>query len=182
MKGIIFTEFLDLVEAKFGLDELDRLLTNSDDEGVYTAVGSYDHKLLVRLIVELSKQTGISADELQRAFGQSVFINLYKTLPSSNSLQSCKTTFQFIKLVEDYIHIEVKKLYPEANPPKFDFISESQTQLVFDYNSARCMSSVCLGLVEGCAAHFNESVQIETQRVSADGKRVRFTLQLVESN
>ncbi|MDW1810083.1 heme NO-binding domain-containing protein, partial [Vibrio sp. Vb2362] len=44
MKGIIFTEFMELVEEKFGLDVLDQVLDLSNDEGVYTAVGSYDHK------------------------------------------------------------------------------------------------------------------------------------------
>jgi hypothetical protein len=94
-------------------------------------------------------------------------------------LQSCQTSFQFIKLVEDYIHIEVKKLYPEANPPKFEFISETETELVFDYLSARCMSPVCLGLIEGCAAHFNESLKVVTKPVSESGSQVRFHVELL---
>ncbi|EOG7766780.1 heme NO-binding domain-containing protein, partial [Vibrio parahaemolyticus] len=55
MKGIIFTEFMELVESKFGLEVLDQVLELSDDEGVYTSVGSYDHRDLVKLIVNLSK-------------------------------------------------------------------------------------------------------------------------------
>ncbi|TOB55774.1 guanylate cyclase, partial [Vibrio parahaemolyticus] len=34
MKGIIFTEFMELVESKFGLEVLDQVLELSDDEGV----------------------------------------------------------------------------------------------------------------------------------------------------
>ncbi|GAL28660.1 guanylate cyclase-related protein [Vibrio variabilis] len=33
MKGIIFTEFMELVEEKFGLDVLDEVLEMSGDEG-----------------------------------------------------------------------------------------------------------------------------------------------------
>lgn len=179
MKGIIFTEFMDLVEEKFGLEELDNVLLEAGDSGVYTAVGSYDHRDLVKLIVQLSKRTGISPEDLQRVFGQSVFHNLYNTLPDNSSLQGCKTTFQFIKLVEDYIHIEVKKLYPEANPPKFDFLSESETEMTFDYMSARCMSHVCLGLIEGCSEFFNEKVNMTMNNVKDDGSQVRFTVSLV---
>ncbi|MFM2590231.1 heme NO-binding domain-containing protein [Vibrio sp. TBV020] len=179
MKGIIFTEFMDLVEQKFGLEVLDSLLENTGDSGVYTAVGSYDHRNLVKLIVQLSKHSGISPEELQRVFGQSVFNNLYNTLPDNNSLQACKTSFQFIKLVEDYIHIEVKKLYPEANPPSFDFVSESETEMIFDYVSARCMSHVCLGLLEGCAEFFDEKLSTSMNTVSSDGSKVRFTVNLV---
>ncbi|RSD32570.1 heme NO-binding domain-containing protein [Vibrio pectenicida] len=174
MKGIIFTEFMDLVEEKFGLDALDQLLSDAGDEGVYTAVGSYDHKDLVRLIVQLSKQTGIDAEELQRVFGQSVFENLYQSLPERSSLQSCKNSLQFIRLVEDYIHVEVKKLYQEAKPPRFEFISESETEMVFDYKSARCMSHVCLGLIEGCAKHFGEVVDIVLHNNDKSGNDVRF--------
>ncbi len=59
MKGIIFTEFLELVEDKFGLELLEEVLEMSEDEGIYTSVGSYDHKDLVRLIINLSKKTDI---------------------------------------------------------------------------------------------------------------------------
>lgn len=81
MKGIIFTEFLELVEDKFGLDLLEEVLEMSDDEGIYTSVGSYDHKDLVKLIINLSKKTDIDAASLQRVFGQSVFKNLLDSLP-----------------------------------------------------------------------------------------------------
>ncbi|MFA0728541.1 guanylate cyclase, partial [Vibrio sp. 10N.222.48.A4] len=36
MKGIIFTEFLELVEDKFGLELLEEVLEMSEDEGIYT--------------------------------------------------------------------------------------------------------------------------------------------------
>ncbi|WP_260261855.1 heme NO-binding domain-containing protein [Vibrio intestinalis] len=178
MKGIIFTEFMDLVEEKFGLEVLDKVLTEAGDEGIYTSVGSYDHRDLVKLIVQLSKESGVSPEDLQKVFGQSVFNNLYSTLPQSASLSECKNSFQFVRLVEDYIHVEVKKLYAEANPPKFEFISETESELVFDYRSARCMSHVCLGLVEGCAEHFGESLNIEMDEQSSDNSHVRFRLSL----
>ncbi|MDC5840497.1 heme NO-binding domain-containing protein [Vibrio europaeus] len=179
MKGIIFTEFMDLVEQKFGLAELDGLLSAVGDDGVYTSVGSYDHRNLVKLIMQLSVRTGISPEDLQRVFGQSVFNNLYNTLPDNNSLQECKSTFQFIKLVEDYIHIEVKKLYPEANPPSFIFISEAESEMVFDYHSARCMSHVCLGLIEGCGEFFDEKIATTMENLAEDGSQVRFKVSVV---
>ncbi|MEO0814052.1 MAG: heme NO-binding domain-containing protein, partial [Myxococcota bacterium] len=45
MKGIVFTEFLEMVEDRFGFEAVDRLVTasGSDNDGVYTAVGTYDH-------------------------------------------------------------------------------------------------------------------------------------------
>jgi hypothetical protein len=179
MKGIIFNEFMELVEEKFGLDVLDEVLEMSGDEGIYTAVGSYDHRDLVKLIVNLSKKTNIDPETLQQVFGQTVFKTLLASIPESASIGTSSSTFQFIRHVEDYIHVEVKKLYSDAEPPKFYFISESETDMVMDYQSARCMSHVCLGLIEGCAEHFGEKLNVEMTPQSDDNSTVRFSLTLV---
>ena len=178
MKGIIFNEFLELVEDKFGLDLLEEVLEMSDDEGIYTSVGSYDHKDLVKLIINLSKKTDIDAASLQRVFWQSVFKNLLDSLPDKASLTHSNTTFQFIQHVERYIHVEVKKLYPDAEPPQFTFLTTEEAQLGFDYKSARCMSHVCLGLMEGCAEYHNESIAIEMIPQNEDQSVVRFNLRV----
>ncbi len=51
MKGIIFTEFITIVESKFGLDVSQQMLDDANDSGIYTAVGSYDHRQLIKLIM-----------------------------------------------------------------------------------------------------------------------------------
>ena len=44
MKGVIFTEFLELVEKKFGLAMVDKIIGQSNlaSEGIYTSVGTYE--------------------------------------------------------------------------------------------------------------------------------------------
>ncbi|MGF1778666.1 heme NO-binding domain-containing protein [Vibrio nomapromontoriensis] len=179
MKGIIFTEFMELVEEKFGLDVLDEVLEMSGDEGVYTSVGSYDHRDLVKLIVNLSKKTNIDPATLQQVFGQTVFNALLRSLPDNAGINNSNSTFQFIRHVENYIHVEVKKLYADAQPPKFHFVSENESEMVMDYESARCMSHVCLGLIEGCANHFGEKIEVNMVPQTDDNSVVRFHLTLV---
>lgn len=176
MKGIIFREFLELVEDKFGLLAVETMLDEVGSSGAYTTVGSYDHQELVKLIVSLSKITGVDIAQLQQVFGETVFISLYNTIPEGAQIKDCQTSFQFIRHVEDYIHVEVKKLYADAKPPSFSFISEQESEMVFDYYSARCMADVCLGLVKGCAHHFGEQLAIEKHPMDATGQTVRFTL------
>ena len=62
MKGIVFTEFLDLVEAKFGYEVVDHIIQESKlpNEGAYTGVGTYPHGEMVAL----GKQPGILAEDL----------------------------------------------------------------------------------------------------------------------
>ncbi|MGF1690751.1 heme NO-binding domain-containing protein [Photobacterium kagoshimensis] len=177
MKGIIFTEFLDIVENTFGLDVCQQMLDEAFDEGCYTAVGSYDHKDLVKLILTLSKITDVPATELQEVYGKAVFTQLLASLPIP--INDTTSTFDFIRKVEEHIHIEVKKLYPDATPPRFDFISEADSIMTMDYHSARCMSHVCLGLIQGCADHFNQKIQVEMKAIKPDQSHVRFHIQLV---
>ncbi|PSW19981.1 guanylate cyclase [Photobacterium sanctipauli] len=177
MKGIIFTEFLDIVESSFGLEVCQTMLDDALDEGSYTAVGSYDHRDLVKLIITLSKVTGVSAEQLQEVYGEAVFTRLLESLPGVPGEQH--NTFSFIRKVEEHIHTEVKKLYPDATPPKFDFISQSESTMLMDYKSARCMSHVCMGLIKGCANHFDQQVTINMEALNPSKSHVRFDIQLV---
>jgi len=177
MKGIIFSTFLELVERTFGLEICQDILDANNDEGIYTSIGNYDHLNLVKLIISLSNLTNISIQSLQRVYGKSTFINLLNSMPSLK-LES-KSTFEFITQVEEYIHLEIKKLYPEAKPPKFDIISNSEYEMTLDYISARCLSNVCFGLIEGCAEYFDEKINIQMHLIQADGAQVRFTLKKV---
>ncbi|MCW8329917.1 heme NO-binding domain-containing protein [Photobacterium sp. SDRW27] len=177
MKGIIFTEFLDIVEDSFGLEVCQEMLELANDDGVYTAVGSYDHNDLVKLIISLGKVTGISTETLQEIYGEAVFPRLYRTLPKLDKFQ--QDTFSFIKSVEEHIHTEVKKLYPDATPPHFDFLSETKSHMLMDYKSARCMSHVCKGLIKGCAKHFHQNVQITMEPINKKQSHVRFSIDLI---
>ncbi len=71
------------------------MLDQASDMGVYTAVGSYDHRALVTLIVTLSKITGVSTEDLQEVYGEAVFTRLLQTLPAMTGFQ--QDTFSFIK-------------------------------------------------------------------------------------
>ena len=115
---------------------------------------------------------------MQQVFGQTVFNALLRSLPNNAGINNSDSTFQFIRHVENYIHVEVKKLYADAQPPKFHFISENESEMVMDYESARCMSHVCLGLIEGCANHFGETIEVNMVPQTDDNSVVRFHLTL----
>ena len=176
MKGIIFTEFLTIVENQFGLDISQQMLDNANDSGIYTAIGSYDHRQLIKLIMSLSHITNIPASQLQQTYGRLVFPVLLRALPIPDI--ETDNTFRFIEKVEQYIHLEVKKLYPDATPPKFIFSDQTQSTMTMDYHSARCMGYVCMGLLEGCADYFNQSLTITMQPMNATQSHVRFSLTL----
>ncbi len=66
MKGLVFTEFLDMVEQRFSADMVDDIIEASDlpSGGAYTAVGTYSHSEIVALVQQLAIRTGIAVPDL----------------------------------------------------------------------------------------------------------------------
>jgi hypothetical protein len=81
MKGIVFTEFFEMVEKKFGYQMVDNLLNNTelDSGGIYTSIGTYSHTEMANLVVNLSHQSNIPVPDLLRAFGGYLFETFTKT-------------------------------------------------------------------------------------------------------
>jgi len=176
MKGIVFTEFFEMVEEKFGFEMSNQLVeeTNLDSNGVYTAVGTYSHHEIVALVVKLSEKTGMEVPKLLNVFGHhlfTVFVNAYKQF-----FVGVNTCFEFFKNIDQYIHVEVLKLYPDAELPKFEIEEESENKLVMVYTSARKMSELAVGLMEAAAKYFNEDISISKELLTPDGESVRFIL------
>ena len=113
MKGIVFREFMEMVEATFGEEMLEALIAENDlpSGGVYTAVGTYDHQELVAMAITLSERTGLPVEALVEAFGNYLFGRFLELFPVFFNHES---SFAFLDTVHDVVHVEVLKLYPDA--------------------------------------------------------------------
>lgn len=176
MKGIVFTEFLEMVEDKFGFETVDTMITNSGvpNNGVYTAVGTYDHKEMVQLISELSSQTKIPVVDLLQSYGEYLFIRFGQLYPTF--IENVKDSFEFLSSIENYIHREVLKLYPDAQLPEFIIDRKNENTLVMRYLSERGMYAFAHGLIIGCLDHFKENAKIEFEIQDEIGNDVIFTI------
>lgn len=172
MKGIVFREFMEMVEATFGDETVDMMVEQNDlaSGGVYTAVGTYDHQELVAMAITLSKETGLPVGALVEAFGNYLFGRFLELFPV---FFDHKSSFEFLDTIHDVVHVEVLKLYPEAMLP--DFISEIKDDgktLHFEYHSARHFADLAVGLMKGAFDHWNETVEIERNDSVVDGDQV----------
>ena len=79
MKGIVFREFIEMVENEFSYEIADAIIAASElsTAGAYTSVGTYPHTEMVSLVVNLSKQTGQPVPALLNHFGRHLFKRLY---------------------------------------------------------------------------------------------------------
>ena len=169
MKGIVFVKFNEFVEESWGEAFWDELLTEADlpSEGVFTTVGLYDDEeffTLIRLIIE---KKNISGKDAQFAFGKWVFKELYAAAPPH--AHDFNDVFDFLHAVQNVIHIEVKKLNPDALLPEFDFIDESPSELTFHYKSPRKLCFLCEGLVHGLAEHTEQTVNVSQPECEHEG-------------
>ena len=177
MKGVVFTEFFEMVEAVFGYEMVDALVTEVDlpSGGAYTSVGTYSHREMVDLVVHLSKKTNTDISELLKAFGKHLFGRFVEGY--AHFFSDCPDAFTFLESIEDYIHVEVRKLYPDAELPTFRTeLSEDGQELTMIYHSDRRMGDLAEGLIESTLAHYNESARIVRNEKEESGRIVEFVI------
>jgi Haem-NO-binding len=179
MKGMVFTHFLDFVTEKFGPEMADDIIEANDlpSGGAYTSVGTYSHSEMVAMVGTLAERTGVPADGLVRAFGERLSDTFARDFP--DFYRRATNLFDFLESIEQHIHVEVRKLYPDAELPTFRTESRTLTRLVIRYTSPRRMGHLSEGLITGSARQFGVEVKVLAEPVEAtDGLDVRFTIDL----
>lgn len=176
MKGIVFTEFLDLVESKFGLEMVDKIITQSELEsgGAYTSIGTYRFSEMLQLLGNLSNNTGISTDNLLLVYGEHFFGVLEESYPGL--LNTYNDPIEMLASIENHIHVEVRKIYPKAELPTFIVEEKTENSLILIYKSSRTMHHFGLGLMNKTFEYFNSTATIVLERIKQDGSEVKFII------
>ncbi|MCB4799400.1 heme NO-binding domain-containing protein [Neotamlana laminarinivorans] len=174
MKGIVFTEFLDLVEEKFGLEMVDKIITSSNlkSEGIYTSVGTYEFSEMLQLLTKLSENTNIAIDNLLQVYAEHFFSVIKRSY--SGILQMYSDPIEMLASIENHIHVEVRKIYPDAELPTFQVLEKTPTKLVLIYKSSRAMHAFGLGLMNKTFEHFNTASTIEFEKLNDAATEVKF--------
>lgn len=177
MKGVVFTEFFELVESKFGYEMVDQIIRDSRlaSGGVYTSIGTYDHGEMTQLLTHLSRRSGIAPEDLLNVFGHHLFAVFQKNYGSF--FQECPNAFDFLSGIERHIHVEVKKLYPDAELPRFEITRDADRKLEMVYHSERRMAHLALGLIEATLQHYREPASVRVEPLDDTGTQVRFVLE-----
>lgn len=176
MKGIVFTELLEMIEDRYGYELVDDLLNESElpSGGAYTATGTYDHAEIVTLVQKLSQKTQLPVPVLLQAYGRYIFGSFTRIY--SPFVDRASSAFELFKSVHHYIHVEVRKLYPDAELPHFTVAQVNDNHLTMHYESERKLADFAHGLIEGCLAHFGETATITQTNITEDGSQVLFDI------
>lgn len=181
MKGIVFSEFIEMVEDVFSPEIADQIIMDCDldSEGAYTSVGTYDHKEILKLVTRLSELTDTSVPELVKAFGKHLLGRFHQMYPVF--FQGINNSFDFLSTIEEHVHVEVLKLYNDAELPTFKTESPDPNTFIMIYQSKRPLADLALGLIMGTIDYYQENISIEVTDLSnGQGNHSRFTLKRVD--
>ncbi|MHA6327073.1 heme NO-binding domain-containing protein [Roseivivax sp. CAU 1753] len=178
MKGVIFVELIRMAEHAFGEDTVDKVIENVDlaNGGAFTTVGNYPCSELIKIVMAFSDHSGLSADTLQLKFGHWMMDFFAEHYPEFFVEKSC--AFAFLEAVDQEIHVEVKKLYPDAELPRFETERQGEDRLKMVYYSPRPLHAFCQGLIEACLARFGQEASIKRVLHPAGANSTTFDITL----
>ena len=167
MKGIIFNVAEVTVSEEFGEDAWDDLLESAGLDGAYTALGDYPVDHLVALVTAASDKLSLPPADVIRFIGRRGFPILIDKYPDMAVGHSSARTL--VLSLNEVIHPEVRKLYPGADVPTFEYRDSDAGVLEIEYVSNRQLCHFAEGLILGSADYFDESIEISQPICQHDG-------------
>jgi len=158
MKGVIFNLAEQVVTDAFGADAWDQVLDRAGLDGAYTSLGSYPDADLTALVAASADVLGVEPQVVVRTIGEGAIPLLAQRYQDFFSPH--RTTRPFLLTLNDIIHPEVRKLYPGADVPEFDFDVQGEDALALRYQSQRQLCGLAEGFITGAATHYGETVEI----------------------
>ncbi len=159
IKGFYFNLFEAVVTKDHGGDTWDAMLEAAGLDGAYTSLGNYPDDDVTKLVAAASSALGIPAEAVLRWFGREALPLLAERYPSLFS--SPVSAQSFILTLNEVVHSEVRKLYPGADVPDFEFHRPSEETLVVTYRSRRKLCALAEGMIDGSARYYAQVVKIE---------------------
>jgi hypothetical protein len=178
MKGFIFTNFIEFVETNHGLEMVDEMITNCNlpSQGIYSSFSSYEFDELVSLLTFVSQKTKVNPEILLEKFG--VFVFPYLIGKHSYIIENFDNPIDLIGGIENHIHIEVKKLYNDADLPTFRVVEKTTKKLTVIYNSSKGLTYFAIGLMKETLNHFNVNGSITIDKSFDATMGVKFIIEL----
>lgn len=148
----------EMVEETWGVPEWNDLLATCNLEGIYTSAATYPDEEALALIGEICRRREMEPGALLFEFGKFMFPKFHDAYPEL--IDNYDGLIPFLLTIHDTIHVEVRKLYPDAKVPQFEYAEPAPDSLTMFYRSDRKMCHLAEGLIEGAAIHFNTSFEL----------------------
>lgn len=156
-----------MVTREHGEKTLEALLDAAQVTGAYSSLGNYPDAEIGKLVAAASQALGVPPQDVVRWFSRKAIPLLARSYPQFFTPH--QHTRDFLLTLNTTIHPVVRKLYPDALVPEFDFETPAPDVLHLGYRSERRMCALAEGFVQGAADHFGEQVLLEQPRCMPRG-------------
>ncbi|MBB64865.1 MAG: hypothetical protein CMO81_07345 [Waddliaceae bacterium] len=178
MKGTIFNYLEEFVSKNHGEDSWISLIENTEletEDAIFVGPGNYPDKDLFALAQTASEMLKTPIEDILHSFGYFVLEKFSVDFPIF--FEKVSSAKDFLSSIHCVIHVEVKKLYPDAETPDFEYETPGNDELVMSYYSSRKLCIFLRGLLDGVADYFKEKIDyIETQCMHQGGDHCKFHL------
>ena len=172
MKGEIFKlfeEFVVSVTSEDKFEELyDEVLPSLETQDPFVGPGTYPDHDFFRIVGHVVKTLGLDPSGAVHQFGKFCFPRLLAKLPSS--IQIPATPKEFLKMIHDVIHVEVKKVYSGAQTPNFTFQDTGKDSLIMTYQSKRKLYDFVDGMIEGVSEYYQTPISFDRNMILLEGE------------
>jgi predicted hydrocarbon binding protein len=158
MKGIVMTLLAEMVENQLGMEEWNQVLKVAGLDGIYTSSVFYADAELLGLVSIISERNKIPADDLLFTFGEFMFPGFIARYPYL--IEKVSDFLSLLESIDSVIHVEVKKMHPDATPPVFRHSRLGDNVLMLEYYSERRLCRLAEGLIAGAAQFYNVSYSL----------------------
>lgn len=135
MKGLLFTELLEMVEEDFGYSTANAMVlgANLSSGGVYTASRTYHRAEMSVLFEQLQGHTGLPFEQLSAAFGGHLCRRITQAYPQHKA----------------YVNRIFAMISKRSGTPVFQYVSNGNGRLTVLYNPYAKAACLTDGLLKG---------------------------------
>ena len=170
MKGVVFNILEAFIIETFGdetMEEIYSTVAFSGDTPPFIGPETYPDSDLFAMVTLLAEMKTLDLDDVIFELGEFMFPVFAKKYPIF--FENIHSSIEFLKTVNDIIHVEVKKLFEDANPPMVKVKQTNEDSVKLYYYSDRKLCKLLEGLLEGLAFHFGQKVSYEQTICMKDG-------------
>lgn len=164
MKGMVFNLLEDFIVDNFSQDKFEDIYasTTLKTKDPFVGPGTYPDEDFLALVGVACSKLNIPVADAVRGFGKYCFPKLVEIEPSFvNKPINAK---EFLKTIHNIIHVEVKKLHPDAELPVIEYKDIEKNKLQMIYKSSKKLCLFAEGLIEGCGEHYKEKIDFKQSK------------------
>lgn len=177
MKGVVFNILEGFIDENFGDGTFDELVDASlpDNTEPFVGPGTYPDEHLFKIVGKAIELQELELEPTLRGFGKYMFGKLAAKYPDFVNVHN--NPKDFIKTIHDIIHVEVRKLFPEAVTPKFLYSNDTDGRLTLRYESERNLFALAEGLIDGSAEYYKMPIKITREEANPEEHYCIFNLE-----